>query len=365
MSKKTIVLIGYGNIGHEWEKSIRQHPDWELIGIVDTNTELLQHIPTMNLGLGDDQVFTSIEAAVQYGQKPDLAIVAVPIYYHHIITKNVMDLDINVICEKNMAATIHGGRQMVQCAKDKPNLCTGIDTQYRYLPNYFTVHQFFKQEKVPIGKLGMIKWDSTDFRGEVNKPWWWAQSDIYLEDMSIHWFDLIRFTTGLDIVQVKADVFMPRYSEWSGSSEIHANLALARPEDYDNRHEWVWCQFHGGFQRGGSTYNDFIYFGKEGQAKITDFGIELKIYKDKIDTTKFEEDGYLIADAGPVAGTPYTGHMVQLDLMSKSIDSGGKMQPPTNFCEAFKSFAVTMACLESSRSNKTVWVPDYWKGLLD
>nr|MDO8110868.1 Gfo/Idh/MocA family oxidoreductase [Candidatus Sigynarchaeota archaeon] len=358
------MIIGYGNIGHEWEKAIRHHPGWDLVGIVDTNTELLHNVPTMIPGMKDDQVFTSIEDAVKFGQKPDLAIVAVPIYYHHMIAKKVLDLDINVICEKNMASTIYGGRQMVECAKSKPHLCTAVDTQYRYQSKFWTAHQFFKQGVNPIGTLGMIKWESIDFRGEVAKPWWWAQQDIYLEDMSIHWFDLLRFTTGLDIVQVKADVFMPRYSDWQGSSDIHANLALAKPEDCDNRHNWVWCQFYGGFQRKGPSHNEFVYYGGDGQARITDLGMELKIYTDKTNNSKFEEDGYLSTDAGPIAGTPYTGHEVMLELMSQGIDSGGEKQPPTNFCEAFKSFAVTMACSESSRSNRTVWIPDYWKGLL-
>jgi hypothetical protein len=31
--------------------------------------------------------------------------------------------------------------------------------------------------------------------------------------------------------------------------------------------------------------------------------------------------------------------------------------------EAFKSFAVTMACLESSRTGRSVWVPAYWKDM--
>jgi predicted dehydrogenase len=370
VSKKSVILIGFGNQGHEWFHSIHQHPDWELIGIVDSNTELLGHVPTINIGIGEDQVFPSIEDAVRYGQKPDLAIVAVPIYYHHLITKSVLDLDINVICEKNMATTIYQGRQMVQLAKDKPHLCTAVGTQYRYQTRYNTAYMFFRQENVPIGPLGIIKWESHDFRGEVLKPWWFAQQDVYLEDMSIHWFDMIRYISGMDIVQVKADVFMPRYTtRWQGSTEVHALLALACPEDYENRHEWVFCDFYGGFQRGGSTFNDFEFFGRDGQVKIEDFGMAIKTYTDptRVDLGKFEEDAYLASDAGPVIeGTTFTGQEAILDHMSKAIDAGaGKHQPPTNFREAFKSFAVTMAAQESSRTGKTVWVPDYWAGLLD
>ncbi len=364
MSKKTCMIIGFGNIAQSWLGAIKNHPDWQLVGIVDLNSELLENVTKMDIGISGDQVFSSITEAVQAGQKPDMAIVAVPIYYHHTVTREVMDLDINIICEKNMASTLYEARQMVQLAKDKPHLCTAIDTQYRYQGNYWTAHQFFKQSPLPIGKLGMIKWESSDFRGEVRKPWFWAIPDIYLEDMSIHWFDLLRFTTGLDIVQVKADVFMPNYSQWQASSEVFASLALANPEDYKNRHNWVWCQFYGGYQRLGPIYKEYIYYGNKGQAKISDMGMALKIYTDT-DTRKFEEDGFLGVDAGPVKGTPYAGHAVILDMMSKGINSNGELQPETNFREAFKSFAVTVACSESSRYSKTIWVPEYWKGILD
>ncbi|HMF33936.1 MAG TPA: hypothetical protein VKK79_21100, partial [Candidatus Lokiarchaeia archaeon] len=60
MSKKTVALIGYGNIGHSWEPAIRQHPDWELVAIVDSNTELLENVPNMGIGISGDQTFTSI-----------------------------------------------------------------------------------------------------------------------------------------------------------------------------------------------------------------------------------------------------------------------------------------------------------------
>ncbi len=46
MSKKTCMVMGLGGMGRGWLKNIRKHPDWECIGIIDTDTELLS-----NLGL--------------------------------------------------------------------------------------------------------------------------------------------------------------------------------------------------------------------------------------------------------------------------------------------------------------------------
>lgn len=362
MAKKKAIICGFGGIGHSWLNAIKHHPDWECIGIVDTDTELLEHIGEK--GIPEDAGFTSIEEAVQLGCKPDCVILGTPIYTHHSLSREVLDLNLNVICEKNMASTIYQGRQMVQAAMEKPHLCTAVGTQYRYLTPQWTTKKFLQQEN-QIGKLGMIKWESADYRGE--KRWGWRRwlQDVYLEDMSVHWFDTIRYVTGMDIVQVKADVFMPRYSDWHGSSEVYANIALAKPEDYNDRHNWVWCQLYGGWQRRGPTSNNFEFYGSEGQFKINNqWGLELKIYKDKSNTTKFEEDGYMPQGDIENMGTNYTGQEIILEQMKRGINSNGKIQPGTCFREAYKSFAVAMAASESSRSGKTVWVPDYWKDWL-
>jgi predicted dehydrogenase len=363
MKKKTAVIIGLGGIGRSWLREIRKHPDWECIGIVDTDTELLENLKSF--GIDEEQGYISIEDAVKYGEKPDLAIIGTPIYTHHSLTRECMDLDINVICEKNMASTIYQAKQMVQAAMDKPYLCTAVGTQYRYGISQWTAKQFLEKDN-QIGEIGMINWYSADYRGE--KRWGWRRwlQDIYLEDMSVHWFDTLRYITGMDIVQVKADAFMPRYSDWHGSSEVYANLALAKKEDYHDRHKWVWAQLYGGWQRRGPTENRFEIFGSKGQFRITDqWGLELKLYTDPNNTTKFEEDGYLPQPDVENLGTNYTGQGIILEMMKRGIDSGGKIQPGTNFKEAFKSFAVSVAASESSRYGKTVWVPDYWAHFLD
>jgi predicted dehydrogenase len=359
-----VAIIGFG--GHargSWFRSVKAHPDFELTGIVDTDTELLSNVG--NFGLSEDQAFMSIDDMVKFGEKPDVAIIATPIYTHHVLVKETMDLGINVICEKNMAATIYQGRQMVQCAIDHPELSTAIGTQYRYFPRNWAAHQFFKQKDNPIGELSYIRWAGAGNWGEKRSGWRRWIPEIYLEDMCLHYFDLLRYITGLDIVQVKADTFIPRYSAWQGSSTAFVNLALAHPDDYHHRHNWVWCQLYGDWQRRGPGVNLSEFLGGKGQATIGDWGIDMKIYQDE-DGKKWEEDGFLIADSGPVEGCGnFTDQCVILDLLKQSMESKGKKLLGTHFREAFKSFAVSMGAIESSRTGQTVFVPDYWKGLLD
>jgi predicted dehydrogenase len=360
--KYKAVIIGLGGIGNSWLRAIRQHPDWECIGIVDTDTELLENLE--RFGFSEDQGFISIEDAVQFGEKPDVAIIGTPIYSHHSLTREVMDLGINCICEKNMASNIYQGRQMVQKAIDHPELCSAVGTQYRYEVKSWTAKKFFMEQPCPIGTLGMIKWDSNDYRGESRWGWRRFLPEIYCEDMSVHWFDTIRYVTQMDIVEIKATTFMPRYSDWHGSSELFAQFALATPDDYHHRHNWVWCQLYGGWQRRGPTGESFEFYGSDGQAKMTaGWGMELKLYTDKNDSRKFDEDGFLPVQDVENLGTNFTGQMIILEQMGLGIESKGKRKPGTNFCEAFKSFAVAMGAIESSRTGNTIWVPDYWKDM--
>lgn len=365
--KKSIMIIGYGSRAQGWRRAIQKHPDYELTGIIDTDTELLENLPFDLIHLDKDCAYVSIEDACKYGQKPDVVLIATPIYTHHSIVRESMQLGINVICEKNMASTIHQGKQMVQMAIDHPELSTAISTQYRYTQKIWTAKKFYTspEKEELVGNIGMIKWEDYGYRGESRWGWRRFLENIYLEDMSVHWFDCLRYITGLECVHVKADAFMPRYSTWHGSSTVFASLAFAEPQYYNDRHNWIWVDFAGDWQKRGQTFEVQEMYGEKGQCKLTgQWGIEIKHYTDIMNTTKFEEDGYLPQQDVENMGTTYTDDMIILEQMSRSIDSGGQKQPGTNFKEAFKSFAISQAAKESSEMGYAVNPMKYWKDWL-
>ena len=62
-------------------------------------------------------------------------------------------------------------------------------------------------------------------------------------------------------------------------------------------------------------------------------------------------------------GTSYDGQGIILEQVNRCIDSKGKKQALNSFPQIFKSFAISMAAIESSRTGNSVWVPDYWKDM--
>ncbi|NMC07163.1 MAG: Gfo/Idh/MocA family oxidoreductase [Candidatus Lokiarchaeota archaeon] len=363
---KSVVIIGMGGHANSWLQTVKKNPEFKLTGIVDIDTELMEHMA--QFGLKEDDFFVSIDDYVQDKGKPDLAIIATPIYTHHVLVKETMDLGINVICEKNMASTIYQGRQMVQCALDHPELATAIGHQYRFFWHNWLAKCYLREHN-ELGDLAMVRWAGAGNWGEKRKGWRRFLPEVYLEDMMPHYFDLLRYITGLDVVQVKCDTFIPRFSPWQGSSTAFANLALAHPDDYNHRHNWVWAQVYGDWQSRGpgtpdKSYQRFLF--AKGEFKLGGSWLEIMKYKNE-QGTEFEEEGFLTADAGGDGvehmGTPYDGQGIILEQVNRCIDSRGKNQALNKFADIFKSFSVSMAAIESSRTGNTIWVPDYWKDM--
>ncbi|MHA1821972.1 MAG: Gfo/Idh/MocA family protein [Promethearchaeota archaeon] len=364
MSKKTAMIVGFG--GHaraSWYKSLKKHPDWELVGIVDTDMELLSRIPEMDMGLDEDQVFSKIEEVKAFADLPDLMIIATPIYTHHVLVKDAMDAGVNVICEKNLASTIYQGRQMLQLAIDHPELATAVGTQRRYSTTMWTLKQYLKNPNKSIGELNFIQWNDAFNWGLYRQGWRRWLQELYAEDQMIHWFDLLRYTTSMDIVQVYADSFIPKGINWQGSSTVIANLALAKPEDYYDRHKWVWVRFYGDWQRRGprDAHTEVREFsGTKGRLIVNGPWLETWIYTNE-EGTKWEEDGVMPDGNILGLGGKYEGQEMILEQMKIAIDSNGEKQPDNNFKDVFKSFAAVMGAIESSRTGRAIFVPDYWK----
>ena len=358
-----VALVGLGAQARSWIKAIRKHPDFEIFSVIDTDTELLENVKKIVPEIDEDNCFLSIDDLVALSSKPDVAIIITPIYTHHVLVQEAMDYNIHVICEKNMASTIYQGRQLVQYAIDKPHLATAVGTQYRYFTEWWTVRKFFREGDCTIGDLAFIRWSAPGNWGEKRRGWRRWLQEIYIEDMMTHWFDLLRYITGMDIVQIYCDTFIPKYSKWKGSSTAFANVALAHKDDYNHRHNWVWAQLYGDWQKRGPCNSEFMFFCSKGEAKLNaPWGLEIKRYLDE-EGYKYEEDGYLPQADIMNLGTNYTGQEIILEMVKRSIQSNGKYQPETNFKEAFKSFAVSMGAIESSRTGKAVWVPKYWQDM--
>ncbi|NMC04076.1 MAG: Gfo/Idh/MocA family oxidoreductase [Candidatus Lokiarchaeota archaeon] len=377
-----VIIVGAGGHAMSWKAHVDAHPGWKLVGIVDTDTEKLEHATLW--GVPEECAYPSIEDAARWSEdRIDAAIIATPIYTHHLLATQAIEQGWHVIVEKNMASTIDQAKAMVWLAREHPALCTAVGTQYRFRPLWWTIRQVVREEQA-IGKLSFVQARSMAFSGTMRAGWRAWLEDIYTQDMMCHHVDVLRYSTGLEFVKIQAMIFKPAWSKWLGASSVAMNFIMAPRGEENNKDEWVHGQYHGDWQGTGlkSSWEDqFEFFGAKGSLRIEPSlekqktawepgpimplageaaASRLVLYLDNENGSNKETR--LVEKRKDVQHHPkgYIDQMFMLDDMLRCIESRGKQQPATCFEEAYKSFLVTRLAVESSRAGRAIWVPGHW-----
>jgi predicted dehydrogenase len=296
-----------------------------------------------------------------------MAIIVTPTYTHHVLAIDALELGLNVISEKNMAVTIDQGRQMVKTAAKYPHLCTAVGTQTRFFPWNWSLKKAYLNNKERFGKITSLNMTYLYNWGKSRQGWRRWLVDLFLDDMAPHHFDLIRYISGLDVVQVQGAVnFKPSFSKFRGSSTTFAILALALPLDYNNPDNWIYMTYRGDWQKKGDLYHRIEVNCEGGELNLVD----RKKYQSLIATYFTDEEGFnftreKVAITSDVENNPhsYDSEVYMLEEMSVAIDSKGHLQPQNNYRDAIKSFAISRGIVESFNAGKAVFLPKYWENL--
>ncbi|MHA1679665.1 MAG: Gfo/Idh/MocA family protein [Promethearchaeota archaeon] len=383
-----LIVVGAGGHAQSWKQNVNRHPDWDVVAIVDTDTEKLDHVGTW--GVSEDEAYTTIADAVKWTDRElHCALITTPIPTHFALAVEALENGLNVILEKNMAQTIEQGQTLVKLARKHPDLGTAIGTQYRYRPTWWTLRKLFLEKQSPIGPLSHFHFKSTAFSGDTRGGWRHFMPHIFPSDMMVHHVDSIRYATGLEVVQVQAKIFKPAWSKWLGTSTVFMNFTMAPPGREDDVDSWVHGQYHGDWQARGLKHDwedACEFYGPAGSIRIEPrekkekeavwmdiwetykgvpligepSGSRLVAYVDDasnkcVHVREIEKDTDVARN-----GKDYVDQLCILEEMKQCIESGGKKQPGTCFEDGFKSYLVTRAAILSSRENKTIWLPDYW-----
>jgi UDP-N-acetylglucosamine 3-dehydrogenase len=151
----------------------------ELVAVVDGDAVALN-------SCGDrwtiSQRFTSVDELLRSG-RVDIVSVATPTDSHAAIVKQLLDHDNRpraIICEKPIATDIQQGEEIVRLAREK-NVLLAVMFMRRYATNMRNLRKFISE-----GGIG-------DVRGISG---WNVKGAIH---NGVHWFDLMRYLTGLEV----------------------------------------------------------------------------------------------------------------------------------------------------------------------
>jgi predicted dehydrogenase len=136
MKKLQVAVIGSGYLGRFHAQKYANHPEVELVAVVDTNqtraAELASETGANPLSDYRD-VYTKVQAAS----------VVVPTPLHYSVAKDLLEHGIHVLLEKPMTITVEEGSQLIALAHEH-NLVLQIGHLERFNPAYLAVEKTVK-----------------------------------------------------------------------------------------------------------------------------------------------------------------------------------------------------------------------------
>ncbi|HME52209.1 MAG TPA: Gfo/Idh/MocA family oxidoreductase [Candidatus Lokiarchaeia archaeon] len=422
MTYKVLVVGSGGHATNHWRSQLNIHEAFKVVGVVDTDTELLSKVGNI-WGVPDDAVATTIDEAVELGITADIALICTPINTHHTIAVEAMRNGMSVICEKNMALSMQAGLEMTKCALDHPELATVVGHQYPF----WRLANWAMRKAIGEGKLGKLDSIQCDFnrggsRWNLTPPhkvdWRRFLDHSFLEDWAVHTIDLFRYFTAMDAVVVSADLWRPSWSRNTGDSSINIRMKMASPSEYEGEvplscneqtdrarrlcengktpEGWVHGQYVGHAEemgifdhgehwmiQGNKGSLEFMNEGYDTQGQkqetirmithdypIDETGPNVKYPVKDINWTEADLKPYPVdLECGPAAQwkgdnteNEYQSGCFILEEVKQCIESGGKIKPTRCFENCIKTFAISMAAIESSkRGGQPIFLPDMWE----
>ena len=204
------IQVGVGGFGAVWVNLLKSSREAKVVGMVDISDEALDRA-CKAAGYGPDICFKSLKQALANVQA-DAAVVVTPPSVHRQPVVAAMKAGLDVISEKPMADTLADCKAMLRAAAATGRTYV-VSQNYRYTAPMWTLSKLVRGGK--LGAVGQVKVDyymGVDFGGGFRHD----MAYPLIIDMSIHHFDLIRFITGLDAVNVRGSAWNPPWSNYKG-----------------------------------------------------------------------------------------------------------------------------------------------------
>ncbi len=218
-------MIGGGPgafIGDAHRRAARLSNNYVLVGgVFSSNPEKNQQMPALE-GLLPERCYPSVEAMVEAElkrpaeERMEVVAITTPNNLHFAHAMKVMENGFHVVCEKPMTMTVEEALQLEKIVQTK-KLVFGLTHTYTGYP---MVREM--KERIAAGELGEIqRVDAQYYQGWLNPMLhgskentlsvWRLDPEISgissaMGDIGVHAFNLIEYTTGLQINKILADL---------------------------------------------------------------------------------------------------------------------------------------------------------------
>lgn len=332
MNTLRVVLVGLGTRGRHWARVIAENPHCTLIAGVDPSPEavtiLRDKLPQLE--------FEVLDFAAALALQPDLVVLSTPPAVHLEQITACAQRGIPVLCEKPLALDAETARACVEVA-EKAGILLGIGMNFRYLETTRASREIIQGGTLGQVGFGRINyWRYRDGKRPLLNKYPLTMDQPMLLEQSIHHLDLARYIYGSEVAQLWARTTNPPWSMYRSDATVAAWLRFENGFELQYFGTWMGTNSKNEFQwrtdgEQGMLFQRDIFSGLElwrsgtGQAEE----VVLAPQEDFVDDTR----GLLADFVAAVMGQP-SGYPSGRDHLA--------------------TMALTLACAESSRQERTI-----------
>lgn len=327
------ILVGCGSQARGWYAACAEHPDVEVVALADTSPQARGTFAqaTGAAETGYDSLAEALDAC-----RADFVLDVTPPAAHKSVALAAFAAGLHVLGEKPMCETLSDAREVVQAGRraDRVHMIT---QNFRFGPLPRTTRRLLGEGA--IGRPGQLSvsfavpWADRPGTHYVTEPF------MFLADMCIHHFDMIRYVLGADPVSVQTTSWNQPWG-WHKGDACHVVLF-----DFAGGlraiHVGMGCSL--GRQTTGN--GDWRIEGAEGSITWEDDRLVLA-REHRVDQKRRQEV--------PLDPQPANARRAMLDEFLSAIRQG--RQPECSAADNLASLAMTLAAVESAKTGQRVGI---------
>lgn len=260
MSAIRILNVGLGGRGRYWLKLVLSHEGFESVGWVDPSGASIAAAREAAPGV-DAPAFASVHEAVQQVQ-PDIAVVAAAATARRENCMEAIEAGVHLLVEKPFALTLADAKAIVAAA-EQHGVQIVVGQNYRYHASIAEMERQIRAGRLGEPGIGCFFRTRRRFGAGTYQQ---HLRHNYLWEMSVHDFDLVRFTLGLEPRTITGWSWLPPWGDYEGETSVQALIEFDRNVKVNYLGAWaswvgeyfwrvdgsrgVLCEGHGGLQFG-------------------------------------------------------------------------------------------------------------------
>ncbi|MCZ6631785.1 MAG: Gfo/Idh/MocA family oxidoreductase [bacterium] len=193
------ILVGLGGRARHWQSACDKHPDVELVAYVEP-FEASKKRAMEERGVPENLIFDSLQDAAN-AVEADFAVDVTPPAVHETIAMAAFEAGLNLLGEKPLSDDFEGAKRVVEAGK-AAGVKHMITQNYRFNALPRTTRRLLDTDIIgDVGQLDVslyVDWADNPGSHYVTEPY------MFLTDMGIHHFDMMRYTLALEPVSVHA-----------------------------------------------------------------------------------------------------------------------------------------------------------------